>query len=263
MKSEEEQAQKAQGEAEERERALVRGLEQVRYIARQIHRRLPPQVLLDDLVSEGVLGLLDAHRRFVKSRRVKFETYAGHRVRGRILDSLRELDWCPRELRRKARRLKQAETELESRLGRHPTEAELARELGMSAQEMNTLLREVCGLEQLSLQAISPETGDDAALPEFEPPDARPGPLEQCAEAERRARLAAALEQLPLRQQQALALYYVEELTMKEIGAVLGVGESRVSQMHSNALLRLREILGESRQARPRGRAAKCAGTAA
>jgi len=202
----------------ERERILMDELPQVRYIARRIHERLPRHVPFEDLVHAGVLGLIDALGKFDQSKHVQFSSYAKFRIRGAILDSLRELDWSPRELRRKGREVEAAYAQLSARLGRTPGENDLAREMGIPLEELQALLAELDSLEISSLRVESPHSGKEELL-------------------------AAAIAELPEKEQRVLSLYYFEELTMKEVGAVLGIGESRVSQIHSLAMVRLRTRL--------------------
>ena len=230
---------------EERERLLVEQLPQVRYIARRIHERLPRHVPLEDLVHAGVVGLIDALHKFDRSKHVQFGSYAKFRIRGAILDSLREMDWSPRDLRRKARRVEEAHNQLRSRLGCNPSEPELATELGMGLPELQALLREIDGLEVGSLRVASSRDGKEEDLCEFLPNHPEETPLLLCLRSEMKDLLAKAIADLPEKERQVLALYYYEELTMKEVGAVLGVGESRVSQIHSMALVRLRARLSE------------------
>jgi len=229
----------------ERERLLVEQLPQVRYIARRIHERLPRHVLLEDMVHAGVVGLIDALHKFDGSKHVQFGSYAKFRIRGAILDSLREMDWSPRDLRRKARRLEEAHNTLRSSLGRDPSEAELALELGITLRGLQLLLGEISGLELGSLRVESPLDGREQDLCEFLPDDSEETPLFLCLRSEMTQLLARAIGDLPERERQVLALYYYEELTMKEAGIILGLGESRVSQIHSMGVIRLRARLGE------------------
>jgi len=229
----------------ERERLLLEQLPQVRYIARRIHERLPRHVPIEDLVHAGVLGLIDALHKFDRSKHVQFGSYAKFRIRGAILDSLREMDWSPRDLRRKARRLEEAHHKLRAQLGRNPSEPELAAELAMDLRGLQRLLGEIDGLEITSLRVASPRDGKEEDLGEYLPDDPAETPLVLCLRSEMKELLARAIADLPEKERQVLALYYYEELTMKEVGAVLGVGESRVSQIHSMALVRLRARLSE------------------
>jgi len=236
---------------EERERLLMEQLPQVRYIARRIHERLPRHVPFEDLVHAGVLGLIDALHKFDGSKHVQFGSYAKFRIRGAILDSLREMDWSPRDLRRKARQLEEAHNRLRLQLGRNPSEQELAGELGLDLHGLQLLLGEIDGLEVGSLKVQSPHDGKEEDLCEYLPNHPEETPLLLCLRSEMKELLARAIEELPEKERQVLALYYFEELTMKEVGAVLGVGESRVSQIHSMAVVRLRARLAELTAVRP------------
>ncbi len=228
---------------------LLEQLPQVKYIARRIHERLPQHVPFDDLLHAGIVGLIDAMHKYDASKNVRFASYAKFRIRGAILDSLRDLDWSPRDLRRKARRLESAMQKLQSELGHSASEPELAQAMGMTLEEFQHMLDEIRGLEVGSLQIESLEDGRETDLSETiaGPPDR--DPLTLYLQGERKQILADAIAQLPEREQQVLALYYQEELTMKEVGAVLGVGESRVSQIHSVAVARLRAALESTGQA--------------
>jgi len=222
---------------------LLEQLPQVKYIARRIHERLPQHVPFDDLLHAGIVGLIDAMHKYDASKNVRFASYAKFRIRGAILDSLRDMDWSPRDLRRKARRLETTMQKLQTELGHSATEPELAEAMGMTLEDFQHLLDEIRGLEVGSLQIESLEDGRETDLGETIPGPANQDPLSLCLEGERKQILADAIAQLPEREQQVLALYYQEELTMKEVGAVLGVGESRVSQIHSVAVARLRASL--------------------
>jgi RNA polymerase sigma factor for flagellar operon FliA len=239
------QAYTAWRDDEERERLLLEQLPQVRYIARRIHERLPRHVPFEDLVHAGVVGLIDALHKYDRGKHVQFGSYAKFRIRGAILDSLRAMDWSPRDLRRKARRLEEANNQLRSHLGRNPSEPELATELGMNLRGLQLLLGEINGLEVGSLRVESPRDGKEEDLCEYLPNDPEETPLLLCLRSEMKTMLARAIAELPEKERQVLALYYYEELTMKEVGVVLGVGESRVSQIHSMAVIRLRARLSE------------------
>ncbi len=216
---------------------------QVRYIARRIHERLPRHVPFEDLVHAGVLGLIDALGKYDQSKHVQFSSYAKFRIRGAILDSLRELDWSPRELRRKGRQVEQAHNQLSIRLGHTPTENDLAHELGIQLDELQALLSELNTLEIGSLRVESPQTGAEEDLAASVPAKLDDTPFSQCLRSEMKELLGQAIGELPEKEQRVLSLYYFEELTMKEVGAVLGIGESRVSQIHSLAMVRLRARL--------------------
>jgi len=236
---------------EERERLLMEQLPQVRYIARRIHERLPRHVPFEDLVHAGVIGLIDALHKYDRGKHVQFGSYAKFRIRGAILDSLREMDWSPRDLRRKARRLEEANNTLRSQLGRNPSEPELAAELGIDLRGLQMLLGEIDGLEVGSLRVQSRRDGKEEDLCEYLPDDPEETPLLLCLRSEMKEFLTRAIEELPEKERQVLALYYYEELTMKEVGEVMGVGESRVSQIHSMAVVRLRARLAELTAVRP------------
>lgn len=230
----------------EREHALMEQLPQVRYIARRIHERLPRHVPFEDLVHAGVLGLIDALNKFDQSRHVQFSSYAKFRIRGAILDNLRELDWSPRDLRRKGRMVEQAYAQLCGTLGRAPSENEVARELGLELHELQSLLAELDGLELGSLCIESSHGGKEEDLLDYLPSKNEETPFFACLRAEQKELLAAAISELPEKERKVLSLYYYEELTMKEVGEVLGIGESRVSQIHSLAMMRLRSRLGSA-----------------
>lgn len=243
---------------EERQHLLTEQLPQVRYIARRIHERLPRHVPLEDLVHAGVVGLIDALQKFDRGKHVQFASYAKFRIRGAILDSLRELDWSPRDLRRQSRRVEEAHRKLRAALGRNPNEPELAGELGIALPELQKLLGEINALEIGSLRFISPDDGKEEDLCEYLPSDGDDNPLLQCLRSEMKDLLTRAISELPEKERQVLALYYFEELTMKEVGMTLGVGESRVSQIHSMAVMRLKARMGEfsGTRAQAKGRAA-------
>jgi RNA polymerase sigma factor FliA len=226
----------------EQERVMVEHLPIVRFIARRIHDRLPPHVPIEDLYSAGVLGLLDAFGKFDPSKKVQFRTYAQYRIRGSILDSLRTLDWGPRELRRKGRAVEDAIQTLIAQFQRSPIDIEIAQKLNISLAAYQQLLGELKGLEVRSLQSERSEDSDEDEL------DLIPGrpdddPLFRYLDGEMRERLTTAINDLPERERLIMTLYYYEETTMKEIGLILGVVESRVSQIHASAVLHLRARL--------------------
>jgi RNA polymerase sigma factor FliA len=239
------QAYTAWQDKEERDRILLEQLPQVRYLARRIHERLPRHVPLEDMVHAGVIGLIDALNKFDRSKHVQFGSYAKFRIRGAILDSLREMDWGPRELRRKARRVEEAQRKLSLELSRAPSELEIAKELSMELKDFQQLLTELDGLEIGSLHVESPWDGKDEDLCDFLPDTTDDTPFFRCMRSEMKQLLARAIADLPEKERQVLALYYFEELTMKEVGSVMGIGESRVSQIHSLAVVRLRSRLAD------------------
>ncbi len=226
-----------------RERVLLEHLPLVRMVAYRMLERLPQHVEFEDLISAGMLGLIDAYNKFDPSKEVLFRSYAAVRIRGAILDSLRGMDWAPREIRRKARETEEATQRLTQRLGRKPQQSEVAADLGMALASFQKLLVTVKGLEIGSLQEPhsegSPE--EEMVFIEANPQD---DPLHQCMRSERAERLSAVVAELPQREQQVLQMYYVDEMTLKEIGLVLGLVESRVSQIRTAVLQDLRARLG-------------------
>ena len=230
------------GVAAERDVLLMEHLPTVRYVARRIHERLPQHVDLEDLISAGVVGLIDAFSKFDQSKKVQFKSYAQFRIRGAILDSLRTLDWSPRELRRKGRAVEEAIRAVTQRVGRAPLEQEIAKEMDLSLADYQQLLGELKGLEIGSLHMERSEDSGDEELA-YVPGAPEDDPLFRCLKGEMKQRLADAIDELPEKERMVLTLYYYEELTMKEIGLTLGVVESRVSQIHSSAVVRLRAAL--------------------
>jgi RNA polymerase sigma factor for flagellar operon FliA len=232
--------------ATERDILLMEHLPTVRYLARRIHERLPQHVELDDLVSAGVVGLIDAFSKFDHNKKVQFKSYAQFRIRGAILDSLRTLDWSPRELRRKGRAVEEAIRSVTQRVGRAPSEQEIATEMKLSLNDYQALLGDLKGLEIGSLHMERSEDSGDEELA-YIPGSPEEDPLFRCLKGEMKQRLTDAIDELPEKERMVLTLYYYEELTMKEIGLTLGVVESRVSQIHSSAVLRLRVSLASLR----------------
>ena len=227
-----------------REQLMLEHMPAVRWMARRIHERLPQHVDMEDLVSAGTLGLLDAFRKFDPGKKVQFRSYAQFRIRGAILDSLRTLDWSPRDLRRKGRAVEEAIRHLTAQYGRAPSEPEVAREMHLDLEQYQQLLGELKGLEIGTLHLERSEDSGEEELA-YIPNSPEDDPLFQCLRGEMRERLASAIDQLPERERLVVTLYYYEEMTMKEIGLALGVVESRVSQIHSSAVLHLRARLAE------------------
>jgi RNA polymerase sigma factor FliA len=233
--------------ASNREQLLMENLPSVRFIARKLHQTLPRHVELDDLISAGMVGLLEACDRFDALRHVQFKSYAQFRIRGAILDWLRTLDWGPRDLRRKARAIAEATRVLTLQLGRTPAEQEIADAMGMQLDELQQIVGELRSAELGSLNAEHSKDEDDEEL-DYVPASAEEDPLFLCLAAESRQRLIDAIEELPEKERLVLTLYYYEELTMREIGLTLGVVESRVSQIHSGAVRSLRAAMGARAQ---------------
>jgi RNA polymerase sigma factor for flagellar operon FliA len=230
---------------EERDQLVEAHLPQVRFMALRLAAKLPPWVELNDLIGAGILGLLDAVDKFDATKGVMFKTYAEMRVRGAILDSLRTLDWAPRSMRRRAREVEAAYAQVERAKG-HATEEDVATVLQISLPEFQRLLQDLKGLSITGLDEVEDE---NSGMAHQLPADPAPTPLVMYETAETREYLSAAVDRLTERERQVVALYYVEELTMKEIGAVLGVTESRVSQVHTQAVVRLRTSMATKRTA--------------
>lgn len=212
----------------------------VKQTALRVAVGLPGHVELGDLVGAGVFGLIRAVESFDPEREIKFETYAVHKIRGAILDELRSLDWVPRSVRQKARDLQKTYAELSMRLGRMPYDDEVAERLGLSITEFEELLNEVAPLTVLSLDEQDGFDEDGPTLSETVADPQAVDALEDMAERERRKVLRDAIAALPEKERVVVSLYHYEELNFKEIGKVLGVTESRVCQIHSKAMLKLR-----------------------
>lgn len=237
----------------EQESLLLEHLPIVRFLARRIHERLPQHVEMEDLVSAGVVGLMDAFTKFDPRKKVQFRSYAQFRIRGAILDSLRTLDWSPRDLRRKGRAVEEAIRILTARLGRSPSENEIAMEMALSLEEYQALLGDLKGLEIGTLHVEHNEDSGEEELA-YVPSRTEDDPLFCCLRGELKEKLADAIEHLPERERLVMTLYYYEELTMREIGLALGVVESRISQIHASAVLHLRSALRDLAYRRGIGR---------
>jgi len=233
----------AQNDAEdERERLILEHLPQVRLIARRIHERLPDSVSLDDLISTGTIGLIAAIDRFDPKHNVKLKTYAEYKIRGAILDSLRGLDWAPRQQRKRSKQVEAAIASAEQKLHRMPTEEEIAGELKVSVEEYHEWLVDIRGVNLGSLEHSSPESGGHDLLKFVSDTDENwPSLIVERRELQRL--LAEAIEKMPPTERLVLSLYYHEELTLREISKVVKLHESRVSQLKSQAILRLRAML--------------------
>lgn len=228
--------------AEVREQLILEHLPQVKLIARRIHDRLPGSVSLDDLISTGVIGLIAAIDRYDATHDVKLKTYAEYKIRGAILDSLRGLDWAPRQQRRRAKLIESAIASLEQRYQRTPTEEEIAAHLGLSVAEYQNWLSEVRGLTLGSLEnAGTEEEGCDLLRYLADKDEHWPSQIVERAELERI--LAEAIEKMPKLERTVLALYYYEEMTLREIAKIVDLHESRISQLKSQAVLRLRSYM--------------------
>ena len=219
----------------------------VKYVAGRMSSGLPAHVDEADQISYGLGGLIFAIQRFDLSREIKFETYAITRIRGAIIDELRSLDWVPRSVRARAREIEGVNMKLESRLQRAPTDEEMARELEIEVEEFHEALLQISNSTIVALDelwSVSDSSGDQVSLLDTIPDHGAPDPQAMVDQSELRDRIADAIAALPEREKLVIALYYYENLTLREIGEVLGVTESRVSQLHTKAVLRLRSKLG-------------------
>jgi RNA polymerase sigma factor FliA len=237
---------KLEGDERARERLVVAYSPLVKYVAGRMASGLPSHVEEGDLISYGLIGLIGSIERYDLDRDIKFETYAVSRIRGAIIDELRSLDWVPRSVRAKARDVEKAHSKLENKLGRAPSEEEMAAELGVSVEDFRTTLLEIANSSVLALDdlwtASDPDGGQVSLLDTIRDPNAV-DPEEAIDTVELKDRLAEAIESLPDRERLVIALYYYEALTLREIGEVLGVTESRVSQLHTKAVLGMRSHL--------------------
>jgi RNA polymerase sigma factor for flagellar operon FliA len=238
---------KGDGDERARERLVVAYSPLVKYVAGRMSSGLPAHVDEADLVSYGLSGLINAIERFDLGREIKFETYAITRIRGSIIDELRTLDWVPRSVRTRARQIERANQKLESKLQRAPSDEEMATELEMSVQDFQDALVQISHSTIIALDELwntNDQNGDQVSLLDTLPDHNAPDPQSVVDQGEVRDRIASAIAALPEREKLVIALYYYENLTLREIGEVLGVTESRVSQLHTKAVLRLRGKLG-------------------
>jgi RNA polymerase sigma factor for flagellar operon FliA len=216
----------------------------VRRLAHQMIAKLPANVEIDDLIQVGMIGLNDALSRFDLAQGVQFETFATQRIRGAMLDELRGSDWMSRGDRRNQRAIEAAVHRLEQRLGRAPSESEIAAEMGMKLADYQELLGKVRGTQLVYLEDMSGDDGDDDYL-DRHVADEEANPLGRLSDRKMREALVAAIENLPEREQYVMSMYYEHDMNLKEIAAVLGVTESRVCQLHSQSIARLRTRLRE------------------
>lgn len=221
---------------ETRDRIVMENLPLVKVIAIRVHENLPVHVDLDDMVHAGVLGLFDAVEKYDSRKNVTFQNYAKHRIKGAILDNLRQLDWASRDMRRRQKTIDSATRELMGALGRTPTEIEVAQKLGVDAEQLRRMQTQ---LRNLGLVPAAPyaRSEDDRPQEFAAGPDLQPDRM--CEQRQLRSTLARAIGKLPKRYQKVVFLYYTNEMTMKEIGDLLGVNESRISQIHKMALKKM------------------------
>ena len=240
---------KGAGDPQARERLVVAYSPLVKYVAGRMASGLPSHVDEADLVSYGLGGLINAIERFEPERAIKFETYAITRIKGAIIDELRSLDWVPRSVRARAREFERANQKLEHQLQRAPTDEEMAAELGIEVQDFQDALLQISNSSVAALDEmwnVGDSSGDQVSLLDTLRDENAPDPSAIVDQGELRDRVADAISRLPEREKLVIALYYYENLTLREIGEVLGVTESRVSQLHTKAVLRLRGRLSET-----------------
>jgi RNA polymerase sigma factor FliA len=246
------EAYKATGDRLQRERLILHYAPLVTAVASRVGMRLPSSVEHADLVSAGMFGLIDAIEKFEPGRGVKFQTYASSRIHGAIIDELRATDWIPRSVRAKARAVDRAYAELEAELRRRPHESEVAERLDMGVAELRSVFAQISTVNVAALDELlgaGTERGESVSLGDTLEDHRTPDPAGSFETHETKFLLARAIEQLGEREKIVLVLYYYENMTLAEIGRVLGVTESRISQMHSAAMLRLRTALVESERA--------------
>jgi RNA polymerase sigma factor for flagellar operon FliA len=230
-----------------RDRLILTYAPLVKYVAGRLGSGLPAHVDEGDLVSYGLLGLIAAIERYDPDRDVKFETYAIARIKGSILDELRAMDWVPRSVRSRAREIERAIADLESKLGRAPNDEEIATKIGISQEDLEDSLTDISRSSIAALDelwTVSGSGGDQIALIDTIEDESVPDPQSAMSATEMKEAIADAIARLPEREKLVVTLYYYEDLTLREIGEVLGVTESRVSQLHTKAILRLKARLG-------------------
>jgi RNA polymerase sigma factor FliA len=213
----------------------------VKRIAYHLKAKLPSSVEVDDIIQAGMMGLLEASNRYDELRGAQFETYASQRIRGAMLDELRRVDWMPRSLRHDMRRIEVTINKLQQRLGKPPNESEIARELGMNLEDYQQMLYESRGAQLVYYDDFT-EDGDEGLLDRYDF-DTGMDPLEMLRDEQFRATLIRAIEGLPERERMLMGMHYEQDMNLREIGEVMGVSESRVCQLHSQAVARLRGVL--------------------
>jgi RNA polymerase sigma factor for flagellar operon FliA len=227
-----------------RDSVVMENLPLVRAIAIRVHDSLPVRVELDDLIHAGIMGLIDAATRYDADRCVTFSSYAKHRIKGAILDSLRQLDWASRDLRRRQKQFEQVTRDLTAELHRHPTDEEVALRMGIDLPRWRDMARELHTVGLISA-STRPHEADDTPPPDYPcAPDHHPDRL--CAREEMRGKLDDAMKTLPERYRKVVVMYYTNDMTMKEIGGRLGINESRVSQIHKSALEKMAAALSSA-----------------
>ncbi len=223
-----------------RDRIVLDHLPLVKAIAVRVHENLPVHVDLDDLIHAGVLGLFDAATKYNPEKKVVFQSYAKHRIKGAILDSLRQLDWASRDLRRRHKQVEAITRDLSAKLERSPTDTEMAEKMGVGLERWRQMVVELRTVGLISASGRGDQ--ENGAPPEF-PARAETQPDQMCVKEQLREKLTGAMKGLPERYQKVVVLYYTNDLTMKEIGGILGINESRVSQIHKTALEKMATAL--------------------
>jgi RNA polymerase sigma factor for flagellar operon FliA len=224
-----------------RDGVVLEHLPLVKAIAVRVHENLPVHVDIGDLVHAGILGLFDAVNKYKPEKKVAFSSYAKHRIKGAILDSLRQLDWASRDLRRRHKQVEAVTRDLAATLQRHPTESEIAEKMGVEVERWRHMMIDLHHVGLVSASARRADQ-DDLPAPEFPAkPESRPDSM--CARSQLHSLLSDAMKTLPERYQKVVKLYYIKDLTMREIGGILGINESRVSQIHKSALEKMGTVL--------------------
>jgi RNA polymerase sigma factor for flagellar operon FliA len=234
----------ANGKKDEKDELLSKHAVLVKKLAYQLKAKLPPSVELDDLIQAGMMGLLDAINRYEDSHGAMFETYAAQRIRGSMLDELRSADWLPRSLRKNMRDVETAISQLEQQLGKPPTENDVAKKLNLSLDDYFNMLGDCSGHQLVYYEDFHETDGSEHFLDRFQTDNSN-DPIKGLLDGDFRSALINAIDVLPEREKLLMGLYYEQELNLKEIGATMGVSESRVSQLHSQAIARLRANLKE------------------
>ncbi len=243
---------KKNGTIEAREALILNFSPLVKYVAGRVAVGLPANIDQSDLVSYGIFGLIDAIEKYELDRHIKFETYAISRIRGAIIDELRAIDWVPRSVRFKAREIEKAYAALENKLKRPPSDPEIAEEMDISLDDLNTIYSQLSNVSLVALDelmSVDGERGDKLSLVETLEDTRTAGPVESLEADEMKEILTTAVNRLPEREKIVITLYYYEGLTLAEIGKVLGVTESRICQMHTKAVLAMRSKIAEATEA--------------
>ena len=233
--------EQAESEKDRRDRIILDHLPLVKAIAVRVHENLPVHVELDDLVHAGILGLFDAVEKYQPEKQVAFSSYAKHRIKGAILDSLRQLDWASRDLRRRHKQVEEVTRELGAKLQRNPTESEIAAKMGVEVERWRQMMADMQCVGLVSISARRPDQ-EDLPAPDYPAkPETHPDSI--CAHEQLHDLLWEAMKTLPERYRKVVVLYYTKDMTMREIGGILGINESRVSQIHKSALEKMASAL--------------------